>query len=79
MKESGIGRENGIEAFEACKWSREHIWYMSHHSLDSQTKSVIVNISSTEETRQNGRLVQHRRFETLRLIDKIVAVRILAV
>lgn len=25
--------------------------YISHHSLDSQTKSVVVNISSTEETR----------------------------
>ncbi|THV08327.1 aldehyde dehydrogenase [Dendrothele bispora CBS 962.96] len=37
MKESGIGRENGMEAFEAY----------------SQSKSTIVNIASTEETRQN--------------------------
>ena len=36
MKESGIGRENGIEAFEAY----------------SQSKSTIVNIASPEETRQ---------------------------
>ncbi|OCH92141.1 aldehyde dehydrogenase [Obba rivulosa] len=36
MKESGIGRENGIEALEAY----------------SQSKSTIVNIASVEETRQ---------------------------
>ncbi|PCH41451.1 aldehyde dehydrogenase [Wolfiporia cocos MD-104 SS10] len=36
MKESGIGRENGIEALEAY----------------SQTKSTIVNIASAEETRE---------------------------
>ncbi|KAL7282539.1 hypothetical protein ACG7TL_004010 [Trametes sanguinea] len=35
MKESGIGRENGIEAFEAY----------------TQSKSTIVNIASAEETR----------------------------
>ncbi|KAK7470409.1 hypothetical protein VKT23_001835 [Stygiomarasmius scandens] len=37
IKESGIGRENGLEAFEAY----------------SQSKSTIVNIASTEETRKN--------------------------
>ncbi|KAF7332275.1 Aldehyde dehydrogenase [Mycena kentingensis (nom. inval.)] len=36
MKESGIGRENGIEAFESY----------------SQSKSTIVNIASAEETRK---------------------------
>ncbi|KAJ7653484.1 aldehyde dehydrogenase [Mycena rosella] len=36
MKESGIGRENGVEAFESY----------------SQSKSVIVNIASTAESRQ---------------------------
>ncbi|KAJ6538548.1 Aldehyde/histidinol dehydrogenase [Mycena vulgaris] len=36
MKESGIGRENGIEAFESY----------------SQSKSVIVNIASSDESRQ---------------------------
>ncbi|RDB19902.1 NAD/NADP-dependent betaine aldehyde dehydrogenase [Hypsizygus marmoreus] len=36
MKESGIGRENGLEAFEAY----------------SQSKSTIVNIATAEETRQ---------------------------
>lgn len=36
MKESGIGRENGIEALEAY----------------SQSKSTIVNIASAEETRE---------------------------
>jgi len=35
MKESGIGRENGIEALESY----------------SQSKSTIVNIASVEETR----------------------------
>jgi hypothetical protein len=37
MKESGIGRENGIEALEAY----------------SQSKSTIVNIATAEETRRN--------------------------
>ncbi|KIK67819.1 hypothetical protein GYMLUDRAFT_68842 [Collybiopsis luxurians FD-317 M1] len=37
MKESGIGRENGLEAFEAY----------------TQSKSTIVNIASSEETRVN--------------------------
>ncbi|CAL1701213.1 unnamed protein product [Somion occarium] len=36
MKESGIGRENGLEAFEAY----------------TQSKSTIVNIATVEETRQ---------------------------
>jgi len=35
MKESGIGRENGVEAFESY----------------SQTKSVVVNTASAEESR----------------------------
>lgn len=26
MKESGIGRENGLEAFEACKHAESRIW-----------------------------------------------------
>jgi len=37
MKESGIGRENGLEAFESY----------------TQSKSTIVNIATAEETRQN--------------------------
>ncbi|KDR83901.1 hypothetical protein GALMADRAFT_236382 [Galerina marginata CBS 339.88] len=37
MKESGIGRENGLEAFEAY----------------TQSKSTIVNVASAEETRKN--------------------------
>ncbi|KAL0573117.1 hypothetical protein V5O48_008839 [Marasmius crinis-equi] len=37
MKESGIGRENGLEAFEAY----------------SQSKSTIVNVASAEDTRQS--------------------------
>jgi len=50
MKESGIGRENGIEAFEAY----------------SQSKSTIVNIASAEETRQTddwfSDVVESRRY-----------------
>ncbi|KAG7096716.1 hypothetical protein E1B28_004130, partial [Marasmius oreades] len=37
MKESGIGRENGVEAFEAY----------------TQSKSTIINIASTDEMREN--------------------------
>jgi hypothetical protein len=37
MKESGIGRENGIEALDAY----------------SQSKSTIVNIAAADETRQS--------------------------
>ncbi|KAF7301913.1 Aldehyde dehydrogenase [Mycena indigotica] len=40
MKESGIGRENGIEAFESCKFFR-----------NSQSKSTIVNIAQASEAR----------------------------
>ena len=54
MKESGIGRENGLEALESCKR-----YFHSTHSLpgssvlfpDSQSKSTVVNIASVEETR----------------------------
>lgn len=35
MKESGIGRENGVEALEAY----------------SQSKSIIVNVASADESR----------------------------
>ncbi|KAJ7930034.1 aldehyde dehydrogenase [Mycena leptocephala] len=38
MKQSGIGRENGIEAFESCEYS--------------QSKSTIVNIAPSTETRK---------------------------
>lgn len=54
MKESGIGRENGIEALESCRCcpiapiaSR----LTSALTLDSQSKSTIVNIASVGETR----------------------------
>lgn len=55
MKESGIGRENGIEAFEACKSSipsNNKQKSLNYYYLDSQSKSTIVNIASPEETRQ---------------------------
>lgn len=52
MKESGIGRENGIEAFESCEpqlLDRSTIFELC---VDSQSKSTIVNIATAEETRQ---------------------------
>lgn len=55
MKESGIGRENGIEAFEACKFSypiKQREKGLDYYNLDSQSKSTIVNIASPEETRK---------------------------
>ena len=60
MKESGIGRENGVEAFEACEcralflavWgTRPSLPLMVPFCADSQSKSTIVNIASSEETR----------------------------
>ena len=70
MKESGIGRENGIEAFEACKSpipsnnkkkKKALIFY-----IDSQSKSTIVNIASPEEIRQTddwfSDVVEGRRY-----------------
>ncbi len=58
MKESGIGRENGIEAFEACKSVRTHhemstmFNLRAHFHADSQSKSTIVNTATVEETRE---------------------------
>ena len=54
MKESGIGRENGIEALESCKRCPRRATrfrFMFVSILDSQSKSTIVNIASVEETR----------------------------
>lgn len=55
MKESGIGRENGLEAFEACTRCYFEAWgyKLTCDSSDSQSKSTIVNIASAEETRQS--------------------------
>jgi hypothetical protein len=66
MKESGIGRENGIESFEACK-SLFHPKKLGLIFLsDSQSKSTIVNIASPEETRQTddwfSNIVEGRRY-----------------
>jgi hypothetical protein len=68
MKESGIGRENGIEAFEACKSPipSHKKNSLNHCYLDSQSKSTIVNIASPEETRQTddwfADVVEGRRY-----------------
>jgi hypothetical protein len=56
MKESGIGRENGLEAFESCTLQFAFLHNASfslllYHLADSQSKSTIVNIASSDETR----------------------------
>jgi len=57
MKESGIGRENGLEAFHACTLFFYLFGLSSapHKPIfaDTQSKSTIVNIASVDETRQN--------------------------
>jgi hypothetical protein len=55
MKESGIGRENGVEALESCKSLRvlPDLRKLRNSVVDSQTKSIIVNISSAEDTRDH--------------------------
>jgi hypothetical protein len=54
MKESGIGRENGIEALEACMLpftsSKPRL---KRFNLDSQSKSTVVNIATSTATRQS--------------------------
>ena len=68
MKESGIGRENGTEAFEACKTPIPSNKKKKgpNFFLDSQSKSTIVNIASPEETRQTddwfSDVVEGRRY-----------------
>lgn len=58
MKESGIGRENGLEAFAACTcyaYPNQGIIVNQVDvflSPDTQSKSTIVNIASPEETRK---------------------------
>ena len=53
MKESGIGRENGMEALEQCQFQLRRLSILLNCLLsvasDSQTKSVIVNTATTEE------------------------------
>lgn len=55
MKESGIGRENGLEAFEACKWLSTvgELERLLAFATDTQSKSTIVNIATAEETRKS--------------------------
>ena len=58
MKESGIGRENGLEAYESCMCLDPRSFFrcvvsqvLQNAVLDSQSKSIIVNIASAESTR----------------------------
>ena len=56
MKESGIGRENGLEAFEACERflpKSKKTEYTFAFATDTQSKSTIVNIATAEETRKS--------------------------
>ena len=48
MKDSGIGRENGVEAFLACTLLSKSALLISkllNWNLDSQSKSIIINTS----------------------------------
>ena len=55
MKESGIGRENGLEAFEACTFAASCVECRAEAdrdcTTDTQSKSTIVNIATVQETR----------------------------
>lgn len=55
MKESGIGRENGIEALHACEFTRYLSLGLQESNVDdrtdSQSKSTIVNINTPKTTR----------------------------
>ncbi|KAH0839852.1 aldehyde dehydrogenase domain-containing protein [Lanmaoa asiatica] len=51
MKESGIGRENGFEAFEACAYCPSESRTRLTRIIDSQSKSVILNTATAEESR----------------------------
>jgi hypothetical protein len=55
MKESGIGRENGVEAFNACASQFYSLCAIRnlHPLVDSQTKSTIVNFAPAEEMRSS--------------------------
>jgi hypothetical protein len=53
MKDSGIGRENGVEALNACKRPSLNCIPDTQNAfaiIDSQSKSTIVNIASVEES-----------------------------
>ena len=57
MKESGMGRENGVEAYESCQYSSSSTSERPELVTlleDTQSKSVIVNIASNEESRATG-------------------------
>ena len=55
MKESGLGRENGVEAYDSCRFSYLDIYCILTKiltaSLDTQSKSIILNTTSPEESR----------------------------
>jgi hypothetical protein len=52
MKESGIGRENGVEAYHACMMKTVLFTVQTlKDSADTQTKSTIINVAPPEESR----------------------------
>ncbi len=60
MKESGIGRENGMEAYLACTFFFKKVFIrilmiglfsLPSRGTDTQSKSTIVNIASPEVMR----------------------------
>lgn len=68
MKESGIGRENGIEAYNACELltTSRRVLVMAECYVDTQSKSTIINIASTDETRNSddwfGESIEAKRY-----------------
>lgn len=54
MKESGIGRENGMEAYLACTFFFQKSCHQDTYDrkTDTQSKSTIVNIASPEVMRE---------------------------
>lgn len=55
MKESGIGRENGIEAFEACKSTLFDIVRDVRLTYSHQTRKVNLPSSTLHRWRKHGR------------------------
>jgi hypothetical protein len=52
MKESGIGRENGVEAFESCEFRiqiRIQGLIVGSCGIDTQSKSTIINTSTADD------------------------------
>lgn len=57
MKESGLGRENGVEAYHSCasrfpSFGPLPLLALTFAISDTQSKSTIVNVAPVEEMRE---------------------------